>query len=86
LNDALALNARLEYFRDAEGTRLETGEPLDLYSATVGITATPFPRHAALSSLKLRPEVRYDHASTPEFDGGTKDHQFTVGIDAIFTF
>ena len=80
------LNARLEFFRDAEGTRLETGERLDLYSATVGVTAKPFPGHAALSRLKLRPEIRYDHASTPEFDGGTKGDQVTVGLDAVFTF
>ena len=82
----LTLNARLEWFHDGEGTRLETGEDLDLVSATVGVTATPFPGNAVLSSLKLRPEVRFDHASKPEFDGGTRDHQVTLGIDALFTF
>jgi hypothetical protein len=82
----LTLNARLEWFHDGEGTRLETGEDLDLVSATVGVTATPFPGNAVLSSLKLRPEVRFDHASTPEFDGGTRDQQVTLGIDALFTF
>jgi hypothetical protein len=86
LDRRFTLNARLEFFHDGEGTRLETGEDLDLYSATVGVTATPFPQHAVLSRLKLRPEVRYDHASTPEFDGGTRDHQFTVGLDAVFLF
>jgi hypothetical protein len=80
------LNGRVEYFHDSEGTRLETGEELELYSATLGVTATPFPDHPVLSHLMLRPEVRFDHASTPEFDGGTRDHQFTVGIDAVFTF
>lgn len=86
INPRFTLNGRLEFFHDGDGTRLETGEDLDLYSATVGVTATPFPRHAVLSRLKVRPELRYDHASTPEFDGGTKDRQFNVGVDAVFTF
>ena len=86
INRRFTLNSRVEYFHDSEGTRLETGELLELFSVTLGVTATPFPDHAVLSHLMLRPEVRFDHASTPEFDGGTKDHQFTVGIDAVFTF
>jgi hypothetical protein len=80
------LNARVEAFHDGEGTRLQTGENLDLYSLTVGVTATPFPQHEVLSRLKVRPEVRYDYADEPEFDGGTEYNQVTAAIEVMFTF
>jgi hypothetical protein len=80
------LNARAEAFRDSEGTRLQTGERLDLYSLTAGVTATPFPQHAVLSRLKVRPEIRYDYAEDPEFDGGTEYNQVTAAVEVLFTF
>ena len=82
----LTLNGRLEGFYDGDGTRLQTGEDLGLYSATVGLAIVPFPGHAVGSRLSVRPEVRYDHADAPEFDGGTESDQVTLGVDVLFTF
>ena len=69
-----------------DGTRLETGEDLMLYSATVSLTILPMPDHVAGSHLRIRPELRYDHADAPEFDGGTSNDQFTVALDVLVTF
>ena len=82
----VTLNGRLEGFYDGDGTRLDTGEDLTLYSATVGLTVTPFPGHAFGSHVRVRPEIRYDHADAPEFDGGTSKNQLTAGVDVVVTF
>lgn len=82
-NDYVTGGARLEYFNDT--SRLD-GLDSVIYSATLGVTLTPFPNDAFGSNLKLRPEIRYDYASEDIFDGGDADHQMTLGLEALFTF
>lgn len=86
LDKRVTLNGRIEGFYDGDGTRLQTGEDLSLYSATVGLTVVPFPSRAIGSHLRIRPELRYDRADAPEFDGGTEKDQVTAGVDVLFTF
>jgi hypothetical protein len=83
---AVRVNARLEYFRDTDGTRLLTGSDLEVASATVGLTVSPFATGTYLSGLAIQPEVRYDHATTPEFDGGTRKNQVTFGVGVLYAF
>lgn len=80
------LNGRLEYFRDQDGTRLLTGQDLEVASATIGLSITPFPESRSLSGMRVQPEVRYDHATTPEFDGGSRKNQITFGIGVLYAF
>ena len=59
-----------------------TGFAGDFYGATAGLKWTPCP------NLTVRPEIRwdwYDGVGMP-FDDGTKDDQFTAGVDAILVF
>jgi hypothetical protein len=34
----------------------------------------------------VRPELRYDYSDEGIFDGGTQNDQWTVAVDAFFTF
>ncbi len=81
-NPQLAATLRTEYFRDDDGTRL--GYTADMYETTFGLDVHPYKN---LMNLRLRPEIRWDHAAagTP-FDGGSDDNQVTLAIDVIFTF
>ena len=61
--------------------------PKTTYGAiTLGANIKP-PVEKRFEGFVIRPEVRYDWSSngTP-FDAGTKDHQFTAGIDVIVPF
>ena len=61
--------------------------PRTTYGAiTLGANIKP-PVEKRFEGLVIRPEVRYDWSSngTP-FDAGTKDHQFTAGIDVVIPF
>jgi len=86
LTGSVRLNARGEWFRDQNGTRLETGSDIDVMSATLGLSITPFSSSTALNGLTIQPEIRYDHATTPEFDGGTSRDQVTLGIGVLYSF
>lgn len=81
-NPQLATTVRAEYFRDATASRL--GFTGDVVEFTAGLDIHPVRDFA---NLRVRPEVRYDHAfgDTP-FDDGTDQNQFTVGVDVILTF
>ncbi|MCS7032503.1 MAG: porin, partial [Phycisphaerae bacterium] len=83
VNDYLKGVARLEYFNDTQ--RLDGFDAI-IYSATLGVTLTPFPNDAVGKYWKLRPEIRYDHASEDIFDGGEKNRQLTLGLETYFTF
>ncbi len=82
----LALNTRLEWYRDA-ADGFSTGAPVsaNYYEATAGVAIKPFPNDKFLSKLLFRPEVRYDHSDQPVFNSGDKD-QLTFSMDALFTF
>jgi hypothetical protein len=82
LNDMITLNGRAEWFRDDGGSR--TGISGSFYEFTVGAAIKPWPKDKWLANLMLRPEFRYDLSNKDAFDGGSKKHQETVAIDAIF--
>ena len=92
INCCWALGARVEWFRDDDGARVD---PLnrgannavgDYYAVTLGANWRP------TTPWTIRPEVRYDW-----FDGlrepfdplagvGTANSLFTAGLDAIYTY
>lgn len=80
INEYLTAKGRVEWMHDHDGVRIPMGT--DLYGFTAGLTVTPFPHDKLGSNLKLRPEVRYDASPETVFNG--KDHQVTLGIDAVF--
>ena len=54
---------------------------------TLGVNITPPGIPDMFKGLKVRPEVRYDHASQARpFNSGTSDHQFTIAADIIVPF
>jgi hypothetical protein len=82
VSDVVTVNGRLEWYRDEDGATL--GAAASFYAATLGVTITPFPKDPWASGIKIRPEVRYDYATTGNFNG---DHdQVTVAVDAIVNF
>ncbi|MEO6436904.1 MAG: porin [Tepidisphaeraceae bacterium] len=83
VNERATLNARLEWFDDADGTRGIGGA---VYEAALGVALKPFPNDDLGSNLLIRPEVRVDYSEDGIFDGGTDHSQVTAAIDAIFTF
>jgi hypothetical protein len=83
INDSCTLNGRLEYFNDQDGARVG-GTATSWYEATAGVALRPFPAHDLGQNLVIRPEVRFDYAEDPVFNGDY--NQFTFGIDAYFTF
>jgi hypothetical protein len=81
-NERTSATLRAEWFRDDGGTRV--GFDADLFALTLGVDWRPL---RCLPNLRLRPELRWDHASGDEpFDGGTNSDQFTAALDVIFTF
>ncbi|MBI3848600.1 MAG: porin [Planctomycetes bacterium] len=79
---AIAATLRAEYFVDQDGSR--TGFTADLLEVTAGLDLVPF---SSFKNLRLRPEVRWDHAfGDRPFDGGTRADQGTLAVDVILTF
>jgi len=73
---------RIEWFRDADGTRV--GSITDLLSVALGADLRPL---HAFDNLRVRPEIRWDHAGGDSpFDGGSRGDQFTFAFDLIVTF
>ncbi len=83
LSDMFSPSARVEWFNDVDGYR---GLGTNVYEATVGVAITPMPNDSIGRNLVIRPEVRFDYANDPVFDGGTGYSQATFGVDAIFSF
>lgn len=56
-------------------------------AVTFGLNLKP-PMPIKGTGLNIRPEVRYDWSlnNTTPYAAGTRDHQFTVGVDAVLTF
>ncbi len=81
-SDRATFTARLEGFRDRDGTRL--GAPATLTDVTFGVDWRPI---AAFPNLHLRPEVRWDHAWDRDFfDGGRARDQVSLTLGVIVTF
>ena len=72
---------RSEWFRDVHGIRTGTGKTDNFFEMTVGMIYKPKPW------LWVRPEARYDWAQwTHPYDDGTRNSQFTLGVDAILLY
>jgi hypothetical protein len=80
--DRLSATARVEWFRDEDGTRL--GEKASLSGVTLGVDWRPA---RCLPNLRLRPEVRWDHSFDGDpFDDGRDGDQVSLALDVLFTF
>jgi hypothetical protein len=92
LTNELRVGARVEWFRDEEGTRVGLDRPDNpnkpplagnYFSMTFGFNYSPCP------NFVLRPELRYDTVGNNTrlpYDDGTKNYQFMLGVDAILHF
>lgn len=81
LNDKWHVSLRGEYFDDSDGFR--TGVTQQWKEATATLAYLPF------DFLELRAEVRGDWSNVNSFlknDGGTKDNESSVGIEALFKY
>jgi hypothetical protein len=83
VSDMFAVNARAEYFNDDDGAR---GLGTSVYEVTLGLDIKPLSSDRNFSTLRIRPEVRWDFSDDSIFDGGNEDSQLTFGVDAIFGF
>ncbi len=81
--DAVTVGARVEYFKDNDGTRvaLPTGPSDD--TSYLNLTVTP--GYTFYSAFTLRAEFRYDHASKAVLANASKG-QSSVGIGAHYIF
>jgi hypothetical protein len=84
-NDYLTFNARGEGVHTSDASLLSPVST-SIYELTLGVTVTPLPKNQYLSSLKIRPEVRWDHSEDPLFRGFTSRDQETFGVDVIYSF
>jgi len=82
VDSMFTVNARGEWFHNED----VFGSHFNAYEATLGVTITPMPNDAIGSNLKVRPEIRMDYIDPLGFDDGTDHYQFTIGVDAFFTF
>ncbi len=72
---------RSEVFRDDGGIRTGTGISTNYYEMTVGMIWKP------KSYIWVRPELRYDWAQgNHPYNDGTRNSQFTIGVDAILLY
>ena len=80
--ESISGGLRVEWFRDANGTRVITGSRGNYFELTAGVNWKP------QGWLILRPEVRYDWADTeiPPYVNQSKDHQLEVAMDAVIEF
>ena len=81
LTDTVSLGLRAEWFRDNAGFRVFQ-TPASYYEVTAGVNWKP------QAWLLLRVEGRNDWADARQklLDSGTRDHQFTLGANAVITF
>jgi len=66
-----------------------TGLTGNIFAFTLGTTLTPFPDTKYLSTLKIRPEVRWDSAggdASNLYSGGDASQRVTAGLDIIYAF
>ncbi|MCL2640273.1 MAG: porin [Phycisphaerales bacterium] len=64
-------------------------QPTNVWDLTLGVTVKPFPRDPIGKNLIVRPEIRYSYADIQFFemkDGRFVKDQFTIAIDAVFSF
>jgi hypothetical protein len=83
VNQFATLVTRGEWFND---TQRSEGFDSNIYALTVGVNVTPFPGDSVGQFFRLRPELRYDYATEPLFDGGTEHDVLTFAIEGVFQF
>lgn len=82
LTDTVSAGFRGEWFRDADGVRVQSGNRGDYFALTGGINWKP------LQWLTLRPEIRYDwvDSKTGLFDNQNRKNQLNFAVDAVVEF
>lgn len=81
LSDQWRVSVRGEYFDDKDGFRTGVTQKWKETTATLAYLPT--------ENVELRGEVRYDKSNVNSFnqpDGGPKDNQNSVGLEAIYKF
>jgi hypothetical protein len=89
ISDLITVNFRGEWFDDQDGgapASFNPGVANQYLEASLNAKITPFPSNDLLSNLNFRPEVRYDYAEHPTWNGNTLRNQVTVGVEGYFTF
>jgi hypothetical protein len=87
INPMFTVNARAEAYDDANGVTVALAPgSTQYYEATLGVAITPFADNDILKNFVIRPEGRVDYASHSAFDGGTKDYEVQLAVDAYFIF
>jgi hypothetical protein len=81
-NQYVSATGRFDWLTDAHGVR--TGYRGTFFSATTGLTITPFPKNSLLNSLQFRPEFRTDWSSNNA--PFASDCQMTAAFDVIYKF
>ena len=72
----------IRYPTVAKGTaRLRVPPGTSLYEITLGLDIIPFAKDSFGRNLIIRPELRFDFADDPVFQG--ESHQYTFAVDAI---
>jgi len=85
ISDMLTVNARGEWFEDADGAR-GLGVTGSVWEVTIGLDIKPLASNRNWASLHIRPEIRYDYSNDAFFAGGTKHDQWTAAVDVVFGF
>lgn len=80
--DTISGGIRGEWFRDNNGTRVNTGIPGNYFALTAGVNWKP------QEWCTLRPEVRYDWADSyiKTYDNRTKNNQLEFAMDIVLEF
>jgi hypothetical protein len=96
INNMFTLNARGEFYNDAQGFTLAGyGSPIlagtpsgtvNLYETTLGVSIKPFPNDPIGSNLVIRPEGRIDYAGKAFFPGSNPHFQASFGMDIYFIY
>jgi hypothetical protein len=91
INEYATLNSRAEWFNDSsDGFATAAATGANYVGLTGGIAIKPFPKDKILSSLLIRPEIRYDGADKRIF--ATRNNhigekgELTLSGDALVTF
>lgn len=91
VNRYSTVNARVEWFNDSsDGYATGTSTGANYVETTLGVAIKPFPGDKNLSSLLIRPEIRYDGSTKRVFATGDnrpgEKGQLTLSTDVLFQF
>jgi Putative beta-barrel porin-2, OmpL-like. bbp2 len=87
INSMFTVNFRGEAYDDANGVTVALAPgSTQYYEGTLGVAITPFASNDILKNFVIRPEGRVDYSSHAAFDGGSKDYEVQLAVDAYFIF